>query len=76
MNPQIEQIQQWCRRYPDRVFIKSHTYGNPTIVCYEGYKDKLIMGDYCSIADSSTILLSGDHQTKWLTTYPFPVFSE
>ncbi len=29
------------------------------------------MGNFCSIAENLTVYLGGNHQTKWISTYPF-----
>lgn len=57
--------------------IGPHTYGKPTVYDWSD-GGNLIIGDYCSIADSVTILLGGNHHTEWVTTYPFSAngFSE
>jgi len=45
-----------------------YSYGDPTILFNEG---NLTIGKYCSIAREVVILLGGEHQTTWITTYPF-----
>lgn len=60
--------------------IGDYTYGSrngsPHIVYY-GEPVKLVIGKFCSIADEVTFFLGGNHQTKWVTTFPFNVmFSE
>lgn len=34
------------------------------------------VGKFCSIADNVTIFLGGNHRTDWVSTYPFPAFSD
>jgi len=47
-----------------------YTYGKPTVYSWnEGAK--LIVGNFCSIADNVKIYLGGNHRTDWVTTYPF-----
>jgi acetyltransferase-like isoleucine patch superfamily enzyme len=47
-----------------------YTYGNPNI--YWGNSGaKLIIGNFCSIADNVNIYLGGNHRMDWVTTYPF-----
>jgi acetyltransferase-like isoleucine patch superfamily enzyme len=47
-----------------------YTYGSPKIYsCGEGAK--LVVGNFCSIADNVRIYLGGNHRTDWVTTYPF-----
>jgi glycosyltransferase involved in cell wall biosynthesis/acetyltransferase-like isoleucine patch superfamily enzyme len=50
--------------------IGRHTYGVPKVYDWSD-GGKLIIGDYCSIAEDVTILLGGNHHPEWLTTYPF-----
>jgi len=54
--------------------IGNHTYGRPKIIGYDG-KYVLKVGSFCSIASNITIYLGVEHQTKWVTTYPFIEFS-
>jgi virginiamycin A acetyltransferase len=52
------------------------TYGKPTVF-YGGGSATLKIGRFCSIARHVTILLGGEHNVNWVTTYPFPeVFDE
>lgn len=46
------------------------SYGIPHIT-YFGNDSNLYIGKYCSIARNVTIMLGGDHQPQWCTTYPF-----
>lgn len=50
--------------------IGKYTYGNPTVL-WEDNTKKLIIGNYCSIANNVNIYLGGNHRTDWVTTYPF-----
>lgn len=47
-----------------------YTYGTPTIL-WKNKDAKLIVGNFCSIADGVKIYLGGNHRTDWVTTYPF-----
>lgn len=49
------------------------SYGDPTVFHW-GEGAKLKIGNFCSIAEGTKILLGGDHRTDWITTYPFDVF--
>jgi acetyltransferase-like isoleucine patch superfamily enzyme len=49
------------------------TYGWPKILTFSTGA-RLKIGNYCSIAHGATILLGGEHQVDWVTTYPFPAF--
>ncbi|MFV8335304.1 CatB-related O-acetyltransferase [Flavobacterium sp. RSP29] len=46
------------------------TYGTPYIYDWS-QKTSLTIGNYCSIGGNVSILLGGEHQTDWVTTYPF-----
>lgn len=49
-----------------------HTYGLNNIELFGTYEsDKIIIGNFCSIARDLKILLNSDHRTDWVTTYPF-----
>ena len=49
------------------------TYGTPIVHDWnEG--TTLSIGAYCSIADDVHIMLGGNHQTDWVSTYPFYSF--
>ena len=47
-----------------------YTYGIPTIHSWDE-SAKLIVGNFCSIAENANIYLGGNHRTDWVTTYPF-----
>ena len=47
-----------------------YTYGKP-IIHYANNNAKLIVGNFCSIAQNVHIWLGGNHVTTWVTTYPF-----
>jgi acetyltransferase-like isoleucine patch superfamily enzyme len=46
------------------------TYGNPQVLSWRD-GTALEIGSFCSISDSATIMLGGEHRTDWVTTYPF-----
>lgn len=52
------------------IFIGEYTYGNPQVF-YWGENAKLVIGNFCSIAENVKIFLGGEHRTDWITTYPF-----
>lgn len=52
------------------VEIGKGTYGNINVL-YTPQEAKLVIGNYCSIADSVTFLLSLDHPLNHISTYPF-----
>ena len=47
-----------------------YTYGNPNIF-WVNEDAKLVIGNFCSIADNVNIFLGGNHRSDWVTTYPF-----
>ncbi len=54
-----------------------YTYGHETIgVRHWGEPATLTIGSFCSIADQVEVFLGGNHRTDWVTTYPFPEFSD
>jgi len=58
------------RKLKSNVSFGEYTYGNPTIIDYDG-RVKLTVGKFCSIANEVTIILGGSHATTWPTTFPF-----
>src|SRR5258708_31825760 len=56
------------------LIIGKHIYGKPKIIRY-GTPEIASIGKFCSIADNVTFILTGNHRTDWLTTYPFPAFN-
>jgi acetyltransferase-like isoleucine patch superfamily enzyme len=52
--------------------IGTGTYGiNPLLIKSFRHDDNLIVGKYCSIAGNVTFILSGEHNYKHISTYPF-----
>jgi acetyltransferase-like isoleucine patch superfamily enzyme len=47
-----------------------YTYGTPHIH-WSNNNAKLVVGNFCSIADNVHVYLGGNHRTDWVTTYPF-----
>ena len=56
----------------DKPFMGRGSYGNPQI-CWWGEDAKVEVGKFCSIADNVKIFIGGEHNTRWVTTYPFNV---
>jgi len=62
----------------DRITVGDHTYGANNIIIGSWGNDadiKITIGKYCSIADDIIIFISGEHQTNWITTFPFSVLN-
>lgn len=55
------------------VSIGKHTYGTPIVFSWDN-KTKLNIGKYCSVAESVTFILGGNHKVDWISTYPFSEF--
>lgn len=50
--------------------IGKYSYGNPNIL-WKNNDAKLVIGNFCSIAENVKIYLGGNHRSDWVTTYPF-----
>lgn len=55
---------------PNCVEIKKSTYGGIRIINYNN-KYKLLIGNYCSIAQEVVFILDGDHYVNHISTFPF-----
>jgi len=54
------------------MLVGKHTYGEYNInKHFEWDGGKIIIGNFCSIAQNLNIWLGGRHNTNWVTTYPF-----
>ena len=56
-----------------KISVGKNTYGVLDVLDWTLDKNKLQIGNYCSIADDVKILLGGEHNTKTISTYPFKV---
>lgn len=54
----------------ENVIVGNETYGDLEVYDYGTPKEKLIIGNYVSIANGVRFLLGGNHQIKTFTTYP------
>ncbi len=54
------------------VTVKNYTYGDLEVLATND-KNKLFIGNFCSIAENVKFLLSTDHPTNLVSTYPFKV---
>lgn len=51
------------------------SYGMPNVLSW-GEKATLTIGKFCSFAYNVSIMLGGEHNVDWVTTYPFnPLFA-
>ncbi len=55
------------------VTIGDYTYGRIKIKKFDD-KTNLTIGKFCSFAQNVTFLLGGEHNTHWISTYPFNEF--
>lgn len=55
--------------------IGDYSYGHPRIIRFED-APQIRIGKFCSIADNVTFMLGGNHQTGWVSTYPFSNYFE
>lgn len=74
----------WRKKNPDnftqisriceinRIEVGKKTYGELIVHC-SGTEGKLRIGSFCSIADDVIFLLSSNHPTQTISTYPFKV---
>lgn len=53
-----------------------YSYSQPINVRSWGEGTSYSVGDFCSIADNLTIFLGGNHRSDWISTYPFPAFTD
>ncbi len=49
------------------------SYGAISVADFSPADEKLIIGNYCSIAGGTTFLLGGEHNLDTISTYPFKV---
>lgn len=54
----------------NKVFIGKMCYGNLNIQEFGNSEEKLVIGNYISIADNVTFILGGNHQTTTISSYP------
>jgi acetyltransferase-like isoleucine patch superfamily enzyme len=50
-----------------------YTYGTPNIQFDKYSKSKIKIGKFCSIAENVTIFNGSNHNTDWISTYPFRI---
>ncbi len=47
----------------------AHSYGTPLILKFPGEHNRVIIGKFCSLADTARIFVGGFHHAEWVTTY-------
>lgn len=55
----------------DKVRVGNYSYGTLDIVSYGNPNEQLVIGNYCSIAGGTAFILSGEHDYKRISTFPF-----
>jgi len=55
---------------PEKVSVGNATYGGLKVLYFDNPDEMLQIGNYCSIADSVTFLLGGEHGYRTLSTFP------
>lgn len=54
-----------------KVYVGVGTYGGLRVLTFDNNEEKLIIGNYCSIAENVTFLLGGEHDYKCMSTFPY-----
>lgn len=54
-----------------KVHVGTYTYGTLNVISYENESERLDIGNYCSIAGETKFLLSGEHDYRRISTFPF-----
>ncbi|MBA3485947.1 MAG: CatB-related O-acetyltransferase [Lysobacter sp.] len=55
-----------------RISVGRFTYGDPVFKLW-GSGERIEIGSFCSLADGVTIFGGGEHNTRWVTTYPLRI---
>ncbi|WP_290443021.1 CatB-related O-acetyltransferase [Clostridium estertheticum] len=58
----------------EKVFVGKYTYGALNISCFGNPKEKLFIGNYCSISSGVKFILGGEHHPEYLMNYPFKLY--
>lgn len=58
----------------DDITVGKHTYGPLTVMRWGSENEKLVIGNYCSIASGVKFILGGNHKISTLSTYPWEFF--
>ncbi|NCS97528.1 MAG: CatB-related O-acetyltransferase [Candidatus Pacebacteria bacterium] len=61
------------KKFRDHIGV--YTYGKPIIKEF-GDNGTLTIGNFCSIAKDTILILGGAHRADWITTYPFPKYGK
>ena len=55
-----------------RICVGRYNYGHPDLLVWHP-KDRIEIGNFCSIGDRVTVLGGGEHRPDWVTTYPLRI---
>lgn len=55
----------------NKVKVGKGTYGELTVIGFDNLNERLLIGNYCSIAGSVVFLLGGEHPLHMITTFPY-----
>lgn len=53
-----------------KIIVGNFSYGNIDVHTFGNPNEKLIIGNYCSITNGCSFILSGEHSTNKITTFP------
>lgn len=56
-----------------KITVGRKSYGMLNVVNWSSSDSKLVIGNYCSIAENVYFLVAGEHTTNTVSTYPFKV---
>lgn len=59
-----------CGGRDNRLKTGKYTYGRINFIS-RGQKGRVIIGKFCSVAETVSIIIGQNHNTNWVTTYPF-----
>lgn len=63
-----------CKYKKDYIYVGDFTYGIPEVIKFNNENSKLKIGKFCSVAAGVKFLLGGEHETEYITTYPFSLW--
>ena len=55
----------------NKIIVGNNSYGAINVRMYGGSYEKLILGNFCSIAPKTLFVLGGNHSTRCISTFPF-----
>ncbi|MCX6563026.1 MAG: CatB-related O-acetyltransferase [Candidatus Aminicenantes bacterium] len=51
----------------------AYSYEAPEVIHFEGDKNKVVIGKFCSISRDVKIFVGGNHPSRWVSSFPFRV---